>query len=710
MRAVIRPAGLLATGLVPLLAPGQAEPTLTIAARPALRADLSVSLSSEAGWTGAPDLEESGPGVSFKGWIRADLKHVRVRLDVHDERHINDRTGDMIWDGDFVRIGIDGKGDGTRGGDAGAAGLFGPDDSSIGFALTKSGAEGHTYATKVEALNGRYPGELLKFSRDETTKTTRYEILIPWERIGVRPGAFSQMGMAISVRNIDSPEQREPTGAVWGDGANQMPGLMKRIALTGLPKGTVYATESVAEIWSASDAAEVVVAAAHDAPQTIVATAGRLRKELRTSPGVHYYAVRYQPGTEAAPLKVAVAGASATVAPVVADHAFLRVIGRLDALAATSPHPLFTRHLVSTKAMVREEWSRATLLASANPSRAADTLRYLGMIERGLQGEAAKWEPYAQGRRRLFMAYASPHDKTTQFYTLTLPKGWDPQSDRAYPAYVELHGAGEDHFLGGLGPSLAAPTGPEPYRDGLHIEPFGRGNLGYRGIAEIDVWEAFGDLKRNFKVDEDRQYLFGFSMGGGGTWNLATRTPDRWAAIGILSLSLNLRQNIGLAQNLANVPTYIWGGEEDRIGYRGAKSPKDQIEEQAAEIRKYGGKVQVSTSPGVAHDYQGERQVELAAFLARHRRTRPSEFRFVCDTPEHRGTWGVTMDLDPTLSGAPSFRCRIEGQTVRIDSVGTPGLTVDLGPGGLRMTGSVTVVWNGKTVYEGAVRTVRLIG
>jgi predicted peptidase len=37
--------------------------------------------------------------------------------------------------------------------------------------------------------------------------------------------------------------------------------------------------------------------------------------------------------------------------------------------------------------------------------------------------------------------------------------------------------------------------------------------------------EALGDVHRNFAVDEDRRYLFGFSMGGGGTWNIGPAPP-----------------------------------------------------------------------------------------------------------------------------------------------------------------------------------------
>lgn len=45
---------------------------------------------------------------------------------------------------------------------------------------------------------------------------------------------------------------------------------------------------------------------------------------------------------------------------------------------------------------------------------------------------------------------------------------------------------------------------------------------------------------------------------------------------------------------------------------------------------------------------------------------------------------------------------------MRIDSEGTPGLEVALGEGGLGLSGEVTVVWNGETVYEGPAETIEL--
>ena len=96
---------------------------------------------------------------------------------------------------------------------------------------------------------------------------------------------------------------------------------------------------------------------------------------------------------------------------------------------------------------------------------------------------------------------------------------------------MNLHGAGPAsplHYVAvisqGVIPGFLAQAG-------YYVMPYGRGNSSYRDIGEIDVLESYDDMHRTFKIDPDRRYLYGFSMGGSGTWRIARRTPDRWAAV-----------------------------------------------------------------------------------------------------------------------------------------------------------------------------------
>ena len=132
-------------------------------------------------------------------------------------------------------------------------------------------------------------------------------------------------------------------------------------------------------------------------------------------------------------------------------------------------------------------------------------------------------------------------DDTDQPYALYLPKAFDPAKN--YPLVISLHGAGSNHRLNlrrVFGQSnLPGETDVEATRyfpdwadiDVFVASPLARGTMGYQGIAEKDVYDVLADVERRFPVDEDRVYLTGLSMGGGGAIWLGLTRPDVWAAI-----------------------------------------------------------------------------------------------------------------------------------------------------------------------------------
>ncbi|MFP5310457.1 MAG: prolyl oligopeptidase family serine peptidase [Actinomycetes bacterium] len=133
-----------------------------------------------------------------------------------------------------------------------------------------------------------------------------------------------------------------------------------------------------------------------------------------------------------------------------------------------------------------------------------------------------------------------------QPHWLYVPASYDPAEPT--PLVVYLHGLNNnlDEPWGnvlGLVDELEA-------RGWLGVSLLGRGDLFYRGPGELDVLEAIESVATDFAVDRSRVLLFGHSMGGFGTHNVATRHPDRFAAV-------NPNQGIDstdLLGNLRNVP------------------------------------------------------------------------------------------------------------------------------------------------------------
>jgi predicted esterase len=158
-------------------------------------------------------------------------------------------------------------------------------------------------------------------------------------------------------------------------------------------------------------------------------------------------------------------------------------------------------------------------------------------------------------------------------YRMYVPKAYT--GAKAFPLIIALHGLGatEDSFFDSYDKALpplaeqhgyivAAPIG---YRvDGFYGWGLGvaRGDAAAtrtRELSEQDVMQVLQRVRRLYKIDENRIYLMGHSMGGIGTWAIAPKYPDIWAAIAPLS-------GIGTpdtAERIRHIPEIIVHGDAD---------------------------------------------------------------------------------------------------------------------------------------------------
>jgi predicted peptidase len=135
-------------------------------------------------------------------------------------------------------------------------------------------------------------------------------------------------------------------------------------------------------------------------------------------------------------------------------------------------------------------------------------------------------------------------------YVVFVPN--DYHGDRQYPLILFLHGAGEWGTEGqkqvtvGLGPAVRKRQKtfpflvlfPQSQKKTWPIDLNNREQLRDALATWSDqddegkrVLATLKEVERDFRVDPDRVYLTGISMGGFGTWSLATSHPDLWAAI-----------------------------------------------------------------------------------------------------------------------------------------------------------------------------------
>lgn len=114
-------------------------------------------------------------------------------------------------------------------------------------------------------------------------------------------------------------------------------------------------------------------------------------------------------------------------------------------------------------------------------------------------------------------------------YLLSLPEGYNKDTTKQWPLLIFLHGSGES----GMDLARVAAHGPPMQIAAGKKLPF----IVVSPQSDFGGWDAgllhrlLLDLKGNYRVDNDRVYMTGLSMGGYGTWEFASRYPNELAAI-----------------------------------------------------------------------------------------------------------------------------------------------------------------------------------
>jgi poly(3-hydroxybutyrate) depolymerase len=158
-------------------------------------------------------------------------------------------------------------------------------------------------------------------------------------------------------------------------------------------------------------------------------------------------------------------------------------------------------------------------------------------------------DPFAGRTGDLKRHYLLDAAKEIVPYRMYVPASYN--GSKACPLIVALHGLGgtEDAFFDGYNKALpplaeshgyivAAPLGYRvdgSYGWGLGSAPADPATRRTQELSEQDVMQVLQRVRQQYKIDENRIYLMGHSMGGIGTWKIAPKYPDVWAAIAPIS-------------------------------------------------------------------------------------------------------------------------------------------------------------------------------
>ena len=175
-----------------------------------------------------------------------------------------------------------------------------------------------------------------------------------------------------------------------------------------------------------------------------------------------------------------------------------------------------------------------------------------------LDAAGAGRDPFATRHGDVRKAYRSAVDNTLQPYRLLVPETYN--GSKPAPLLVALHGMGGDE--NSMFDSYSGTLKREAEREGFVVAaPKGRDSASmYRGSAEQDVLDVIAEVRRDYKIDPNRIYLMGHSMGGYGTWSVAMAHPDLFAALGPISGG----GDSGGLLKIRQIPEYVVHGDDDR--------------------------------------------------------------------------------------------------------------------------------------------------
>ena len=227
----------------------------------------------------------------------------------------------------------------------------------------------------------------------------------------------------------------------------------------------------------------------------------------------------------------------------------------------------------------------------ARDSRGAVLLAALYETKPGAQKMRALDSPSVKDRQWWIKLRQKTGDYQPLKYLLHVPEGYDKDSQKKWPLMLFLHGAGErgDNLdvVKTHGPPKIVQTRKDfPF---IVISPQCRTNewwMPYELMILVD------EVSARYRVDADRVYLTGLSMGGYGTWSTAMTYPNRFAAIAPICGGGDPSE----VATIKHIPAWVFHGGKDPV------VPVIRGEEMVEALKKIGAPVKCTVYPEAQHD------------------------------------------------------------------------------------------------------------
>jgi predicted peptidase len=174
-------------------------------------------------------------------------------------------------------------------------------------------------------------------------------------------------------------------------------------------------------------------------------------------------------------------------------------------------------------------------------------------------------------------------------YLVYLPKDYEAQA--AWPLVLFLHGAGERgddlEKVKVHGPPKLIAAGKEfPF---VCVSPQCPKDMWWEPVQLVALLDEIG---AKYKIDPDRVYVTGLSMGGFGSWRMAYYVPDRLAAIAPICGG----SETYFAKRFKHLPVWAFHGAQDK------SVPLERSQAMIDALKKEGAEPKFTIYPDAAHD------------------------------------------------------------------------------------------------------------
>jgi hypothetical protein len=272
--------------------------------------------------------------------------------------------------------------------------------------------------------------------------------------------------------------------------------------------------------------------------------------------------------------------------------------------------------------------------------------------------------PWASNPGPTALGYVSQIDGSVQPYGHYIPASYPASGNTRYRLDTWFHGRGETLSEVNFIADVQRSGGPFVRPDTFVIQLYGRYCCANKLAGETDLLEALADVKRRYRIDDNKIVVRGFSMGGAACWQMAAHYASDWAAAAPGAGFSETAQFLKVFQNETVKPTWweqkLWQMYDcpeytpnffnlTLVAYSGEKdSQKQAADVMEKALAAEGITMTHIIGPNTMHAYEPKAKIEIDrridSILETGRTPIPRKVRLATPTLKFNRQYWVTVD------------------------------------------------------------------